>query len=145
MRGFDFSENTVSLDEWNGLDEASKRARSVSKVLIVAPNSRVENLAGEFSRFDRVVVTSSDFNDGRIFSIGRQLRLLGFAGRLTVVGDILPDQFSALKSCGFDDVLSLDTDTIDAVVDLEQSSSLASVRGQLNGNRESVLTAGNKT
>ncbi len=144
MPSFNFSGNTVLLDEWNDLDEAAKSNSFVSKVLIVASNSRVENLAGEFGRFDRVVVTSSDFNDGRIFSIGRQLRLLGFAGRRTVVGDILPDQFSALKSCGFDDVLSLDTDTIDAVVDLDQSSSLASVCRQLNGNRESVLTAGNK-
>ena len=144
MPSFDFFENTVSLDEWNGLDEAAKRDRFVSKILIVASKSRVENLAGEFSCFDRIVVTSSDFNDGRIFSIGRQLRLLGFSGRLTVVGDILPDQFSALISCGFDDVLSLDSDTIDAAVDLDQSSSLASVCRQLNGNRESVLSAGNK-
>lgn len=144
MPRFEFSENTVSLDEWNDLDDAAKRDRFVSRVLVVASNSRVENLAGEFSRFDRIVVTSSDFNDGRIFSIGRQLRLLGFTGRLTMVGDILPDQFSALISCGFDDVLSLDTDTIDAVVDLDQSSSLASVCRQLNGNRESVLSAGNK-
>ena len=144
MPSFEYSENTVSLDEWNGLDEAAKRDRFVSRVLVVAADSRVENLAGEFGRFDKIVVTSSDFSDGRIFSIGRQLRLLGFAGLLTSVGDILPDQFSALISCGFDDVLSLDTDTIDAVVDLDQSSSLALVCRQLNGNRESVLTAGNK-
>jgi len=144
MPSFEFSENTVSLEEWNDLDDAAKRDRFVSRVLVVASNSRVENLAREFSRFDRIVVTSSNFNDGRIFSIGRQLRLLGFAGRLTVVGDILPDQFSALISCGFDDVLSLDSGTIGAAVDLDQTSSLASVCGQLNGNRESVLTAGNK-
>ncbi len=144
MPKFEFSENTVSLDEWNDLDDAAKRDRFVSRVLVVASNSRVENLAPEFSSFDRIVVTSSNFNDGRIFSIGRQLRLLEYAGRLTVVGDILPDQFSALISCGFDDVLSLDSDTIDAAIDLDQTSSLASVCGQLNGNRESVLTAGNK-
>jgi uncharacterized protein (DUF934 family) len=144
MPDFEFSDNTVSLDEWNDLDDAAKRDRVVSKVLVVASNSRVENLARDFSRFDRIVVTSSNFNDGRIFSIGRQLRLLEFAGRLTVIGDILPDQFSALISCGFDDVLSLDSDTIDAAVDLDQTSSLASVCGQLNRNRESALTAGNK-
>ena len=144
MPRFEFSENTVSLDEWNDLDDTAKRDRFVSRVLVVAANSRVENLAGEFSKFDRIVVTSSDFNDGRIFSIGRQLRLFEFAGRLTVVGDILPDQFSALISCGFDDVLSLNSDTIDAAIDLDQTSSLASVCGQLNGNRESALTAGNK-
>lgn len=144
MPSFEFSENTVSLDEWNDLDEAAKRDRFVSKVLVVASNSRVENLAREFSRFDCIVVTSSNFNDGRIFSIGRQLRLLGFAGSLTVVGDVLPDQFSALISCGFDDVLSLDSSTFDGVVDLDHTSLLASVCGQLNGTRESVLTAGNK-
>jgi len=144
MPSFEFSENTVSLDEWNDLDEAAKRDRFVSKVLVVASSSRVENLAREFSRFDRIVVTSSNFNDGRIFSIGRQLRLLGFAGSLTVVGDVLPDQFSALISCGFDDVLSLDSSTFDGVVDLDHTSLLASVCGQLNGTRESVLTAGNK-
>ena len=144
MPDFEFSENTVSLDEWNDLDDAAKRGRFVSRVLVVASKTRVENLAREFSRFDRIVVTSSDFNDGRIFSIGRQLRLLGFAGRLTVVGDILPDQFSALISCGFDDVLSLDSSSFEGVVDLDQTSSLASVCGQFNGDRESFFTAGNK-
>ena len=144
MPSFDFSENTVSLDEWNDLDDAAKRDRFVSRVLVVASDSRVENFAREFSSFDRIVVTSSDFNDGRIFSIGRQLRLLGFMGRLTVVGDILPDQFSALISCGFDDVSSLNSSTFDGVVDLDHTSLLASICGQLNGNRESALTAGNK-
>jgi len=66
MPSFEFSENTVSLDEWNDFDDAAKRHRFVSRVLVVASNSRVENLAGEFSRFDRIVVTSSNFNDGRI-------------------------------------------------------------------------------
>ena len=144
MPSFEFSENTISLDEWNDLDDAAKRDRFVSRVLVVAANTRVENLAREFSSFDRIVVTSSDFNDGRIFSIGRQLRLLGFTGRLTVVGDILPDQFSALISCGFDDVLSLGSSTFNGVVELDHTSSLASVYDQLNGSRESTLTAGNK-
>ena len=144
MPDFDFSENTVTLDEWKELDNAARRDRFASRVLVVASDSRVEDFADESASFDRIVVTSSDFNDGRIFSIGRQLRLLGFTGRLTVVGDILPDQFSALISCGFDDVLSLDSSMFSGVIDLDQSSSLASVCGQLNENRESVLTAGNK-
>jgi uncharacterized protein (DUF934 family) len=72
------------------------------------------------------------------------LRLLGFAGRLTVVGDILPDQFSALISCGFDDVLSLYSSTFNGVVDLDHTSSLACVCRQKNANGDSVLSAGNK-
>ena len=144
MPRFEFSENTVTLDAWNKLDNAARRDRFVPGVLVVASDSRVENFAGESGRFERIVVTSSDFNDGRIFSIGRQLRLLGFTGRLTVVGDILPDQFSALISCGFDDVLNLDSSAIDAEVDLEHTSSQASVCRQRDGNKASVLTTGNK-
>ena len=143
MPDFEFSDNTLTLEEWNDLDDAAKGDRFVARVLVVGATTRVENLAGEFSSFDRIVVTSSDFNDGRIFSIGRQLRLLGFAGRLTVVGDILPDQFSALTCCGFDDVLSLDSDTIGAAVDLDQTSSLASVYDHLTGGGEIALAAGN--
>jgi uncharacterized protein (DUF934 family) len=144
MPDFDFSENTITLEQWNVLDDVARRDRFVARILVVASISRVENLAGEFDKFERIVVTSRDFNDGRIFSIGRQLRLLGYTGRLTVVGDILPDQFSALISCGFDDALSLDSATIDAVVDLDQTASLAVVSGQLSNNRASALTAGNK-
>jgi uncharacterized protein (DUF934 family) len=144
MPDFDFSENTITLNEWKELDNAARRDRFASRVLVVASDSRVEDFADESASFDRIVVTSSDFNDGRIFSIGRQLRLLGFAGRLTVVGDILPDQFSALISCGFDDVLSLDSSLFDGVIDLDHTSALASVSGQSNENRESVFTAGNK-
>ena len=145
MPDFDFSENTISLDEWKELDTAGRRDRFVSRVLVVVSDSRVEDFADESGSFDRIVVTSSDFNDGRIFSIGRQLRLLGFTGRLTVVGDILPDQFSALKSCGFDDVLSFDSNTINGVVDLDLTSSLLPISGQLDEYRESVHTAGNKS
>jgi uncharacterized protein (DUF934 family) len=144
MPDFNFSENTVTLDEWKELDNAARRDRFASRVLVIASDSRVEDFADESGSFDRIVVTSSDFNDGRIFSIGRQLRLLGFTGRLTVVGDILPDQFSALISCGFDDVLSRDSNMFNGVIDLDHTSSLASVNGQLKENRESVLTAGNK-
>ena len=145
MHRFNFSDNTVTLDEWNDLGDAERRGELAPGVLVVASNSPVENLTIESGKFERIVVTSSDFNDGRIFSIGRQLRLLEFTGRLTVVGDILPDQFLALIACGFDDVLSLDSDAIDTVIDLDHTASLASVYRQLTGNRENVYTAGNES
>ena len=144
MPSFDFSENTITIDQWNDLDDTARGDRFVPTVLVVASDTRVEDLTSVAGKFDRIVVTSSDFNDGRIFSIGRQLRLLGFAARLTVVGDILPDQFLALKSCGFDDVSSLDSDTINEVVDLDHTASLTSAGGQLNPNRENVFSTGNK-
>ena len=142
MPGFSFSENTIALVDWNQLDEAGKRNQLAPRVLVVAADSRIENLGSDLSNFERIVITSTDFNDGRIFSIGRQLRLLGFSGRLTVVGDILLDQYISLKFCGFDNVLRLDMDSINGIVELDHASSLVTVGNQLNGGSESLFSTG---
>jgi uncharacterized protein (DUF934 family) len=44
------------------------------------------------------------FADGRGFTLARQLRAAGFAGRLRAAGALLPDQRAALRGCGFDEV-----------------------------------------
>lgn len=142
MHNFNFSENTIALDDWNQLDDAGKRNQLASGILVVTPHARIENLGSDFRKFERIVVTSTDFNDGRIFSIGKQLRLIGFSGRLTVVGDILPDQYISLKSCGFDDVISLDKETFNSIVELDHTSALVTVGNQPNGDSESLFSAG---
>ena len=43
--------------------------------------------------------------DGRGFSLARQLRLLGFEGRLIARGAILSDQYRQARQSGFDGVL----------------------------------------
>ena len=48
----------------------------------------------------RLVVAS--FSDGRVFTLARQLRQIGFKGRLEVVGDLLPDQLPMLLEAGVD-------------------------------------------
>lgn len=143
MPSFNFSENTIALDDWNQLDDTGKRNQAAASILVVASHSGIENLGSDLNKFERIIITSTDFNDGRIFSIGRQFRLLGFPGRLTAVGDILPDQYFPLKSCGFDDVISLDSDAINGIVELDHSSSLVTVGNQLNGDSESRFSVGN--
>lgn len=44
------------------------------------------------------------FADGRGFSIARQLRLLGYTGRLRAVGHVLADQYAMARRSGFDEV-----------------------------------------
>lgn len=44
------------------------------------------------------------FADGRGFTIARQLRLMGFKGRLRARGHVLADQFAMARRCGFDEV-----------------------------------------
>ena len=45
------------------------------------------------------------FADGRGFSVARQLRLLGFAGVIEVIGDLLPDQLPMAAASGIDVIL----------------------------------------
>ncbi len=71
-------------------------------------DSKLEHLTESLNRLKHIIIPSIDFNDGRIFSLAREIRLRGFRGRLTVIGNLLPDQIPALLSCGFDNVEILD-------------------------------------
>lgn len=42
--------------------------------------------------------------DGRFLTLGRQLRLRGYAGHIRVVGSLLPDQFPMALKLGIDSV-----------------------------------------
>jgi uncharacterized protein (DUF934 family) len=44
------------------------------------------------------------FVDGRGFTIARQLRLLGYTGRLRARGHVLADQYTMARRSGFDEV-----------------------------------------
>ena len=44
------------------------------------------------------------FADGRGFTIARQLRRMGFTGRLRARGHIISDQYAMARRCGFDEV-----------------------------------------
>ncbi len=44
------------------------------------------------------------FNDGRGFTIGRRLRMLGYTGELRAVGPIITDQYPMARRVGFDAV-----------------------------------------
>ena len=59
-------------------------------------------------RLDRVVhMIRVDFPavaDGRGFTIARQLRLMGYAGRLRAAGHVIADQYAMARRAGFDEV-----------------------------------------
>lgn len=44
------------------------------------------------------------FSDGRGFTIGRRLRMLGYTGELRAVGPIIADQYPMARRVGFDAV-----------------------------------------
>jgi uncharacterized protein (DUF934 family) len=44
------------------------------------------------------------FADGRGFTLGRRLRMMGFKGRLRARGHVLADQYAMARRVGFDEV-----------------------------------------
>lgn len=62
------------------------------------------SLAPLLPRAVAIRIAFAGFADGRGFSLGRQLRALGYVGRLRAAGPLLPDQRAALTGCGFDEV-----------------------------------------
>ena len=49
-------------------------------------------------------VTFPAFNDGRAFTIGRRLRMLGYTGELRASGPVIADQYAMARRVGFDAV-----------------------------------------
>lgn len=69
------------------------------------PNDRdPADLAPWLDRLQMVRVPFPGMGDGRGFSIARQLRAMGYGGRLRAAGPLIPDQYRAARRVGFDEV-----------------------------------------
>lgn len=49
------------------------------------------------------------FSDGRAFTIGRRLRMMGYTGELRALGPVIADQYAMARRVGFDAVEIPDT------------------------------------
>ena len=63
---------------------------------------RAEALATFLPRLSVIVLPFPAFNDGRAYSIARQLRQMGYRGELRATGNVLPDQLQLMLQVGFD-------------------------------------------
>lgn len=71
--------------------------------LRIDPGDKVEDLAGDLSRFASIAINFPAFTDGRGYSSARLLReRYGFSGEVRAVGDVLTDQVPFMRRCGID-------------------------------------------
>lgn len=69
------------------------------------PSSADPNeLLGRLPEIEMIRVDFPSFADGRGFTIARQLRLMGFKGRLRAKGHVIADQYAMARRAGFDEV-----------------------------------------
>lgn len=71
--------------------------------LILQPDERVEDIAGDLEYFIVIAVNFPKFVDGRGYSTASLLRQrYGYQGELRAVGDVLHDQLFFMRRVGFD-------------------------------------------
>ena len=61
-------------------------------------------LPGALASVEAIRINFPSFADGRGFTLARQLRLMGFAGRLRAQGHVLADQYAMARRAGFDEI-----------------------------------------
>lgn len=61
-------------------------------------------LAGRLDGIGMIRVDFPAVADGRAFTIARELRLMGYAGRLRARGHLIADQYAMARRSGFDEV-----------------------------------------
>jgi uncharacterized protein (DUF934 family) len=92
----DWSEGYVALTDVDGLPAA--------RAVDLAGNDDPTPLSNLLAGIELIRVTFSAFNDGRGFTLGRRLRMMGYTGRLRAAGPILADQYAMARRVGFDEV-----------------------------------------
>lgn len=68
----------------------------------IEPGDDARDLLPHLDRIALVEVNFPAYTDGRGYSAARILREEGYTGELRAVGDVLIDQLSHMKRCGFD-------------------------------------------
>ncbi|QDY68975.1 DUF934 domain-containing protein [Qingshengfaniella alkalisoli] len=95
-------------DDWKGdfvtLAELRDGVARDGKALSLSSASDPNALPTALNDFPLIRVEFPSFADGRGFTIGRQLRSLGYEGRLRAVGHVLADQYGMARRVGFDEV-----------------------------------------
>ncbi len=72
--------------------------------LAINNDADARDLVRYFHLVPLIAISFPNFADGRGFSLARQLRALGFTGRLRAKGHVIADQYPMARACGFDEV-----------------------------------------
>ena len=91
-------ENPVSLAAFNAAEGARPTA------LDLPADTAPETLVGRLEGLDFIRILVSSFADGRGFTLARELRRSGFAGRLRICGPLIADQYAMARRSGCDEV-----------------------------------------
>ena len=91
-------------DDWtSGITTLSDAANDVI-ALDLSSDTDLTVLVGHLDSVRIIRVDFPTYSDGRGFTIARQLRLMGYRGRLRAKGHVISDQLAMARRCGFDEI-----------------------------------------
>ncbi|WP_338551080.1 DUF934 domain-containing protein [Roseovarius phycicola] len=97
------SDTGFAQDDWDG-DFAALNDAHPGVAIDLASSNDPNELAGRLDDTPMIRVDFPNFADGRGFTIARQLRLMGFKGRLRARGHVIADQYAMARRAGFDEI-----------------------------------------
>ncbi len=91
-------------DDWNGGYVPADALPSAGRAVDVPSDAEPLALAEHLGDIPMIRIDFPSFADGRGFTIARQLRRMGFTGRLRAKGHVIADQYTMARRSGFDEV-----------------------------------------
>jgi uncharacterized protein (DUF934 family) len=70
----------------------------------LSPDADLSAISGRLDDIDLIRIAFPSFADGRGFTLARNLRRLGFNGRLRARGHVIADQYAMARRSGFDEI-----------------------------------------
>jgi len=91
-------------EDWNAPIVALADVTSHKGAIDLANTDDPTALQPHLADLSLIRVAFPAFNDGRAFTIGRRLRMMGYMGRLRAHGHVIADQYAMIRRVGFDEV-----------------------------------------
>ena len=92
-----------AADDWTGPIAELDNVDNATAVDL-ASDADTSVLADHLDRLQLIRVDFPSFADGRGFTLARELRLMGYQGRLRAKGHVISDQYAMARRTGFDEV-----------------------------------------
>lgn len=97
------TDNGFVADDWTAGFTTPEEAHP-GAALDLASDTDPLTLRDALADTHMVRIDFPSFADGRGFTIARQLRLMGYLGRLRAKGHVIADQYAMARRAGFDEV-----------------------------------------
>lgn len=92
-------------DDWNRpVLPFAQGHLTTATALQMGPNDLPDAIIPHLPQIGLIRIDFPIFSDGRGFTLARQLRELGFAGRLRAGGHLIADQYAMARRSGFDEI-----------------------------------------